>query len=48
MIMAETGAAISSLEAHRIKDAPASMYYIPDFISAEKEAFILSKVRRAL
>ncbi|KAF2486568.1 hypothetical protein BDY17DRAFT_81404 [Neohortaea acidophila] len=44
MIMAETGVATSSLEGHRIKDAPASMYYIPDFISAEEEAFILSKI----
>jgi alkylated DNA repair protein alkB family protein 6 len=34
----------SGLSAFRIKALPPDFYYIPDFISAEDEASILSKV----
>jgi alkylated DNA repair protein alkB family protein 6 len=33
------------MEKHLIEAAPPSMFYIPDFISAEEEASLLNKVR---
>ncbi|KAK3110673.1 hypothetical protein LTR53_014788 [Teratosphaeriaceae sp. CCFEE 6253] len=32
------------MERHRIPEAPASMYYIPNFITPEEEAFILQSI----
>jgi hypothetical protein len=32
------------MDKHLIQSAPPSMYYIPDFISAEEEASIVDKV----
>lgn len=34
----------TSLEPYRIKDAPASMFYIPDFITEAEEEYTLNKV----
>jgi hypothetical protein len=33
------------MDKHLIEAGPPSMYYIPDFISAEEEASLLNKVR---
>ena len=39
---------MGSIDRHRIASMPPSMYYIPDFISAEEESYLLNKVRPQL
>lgn len=34
------------LEKHRIENVPATAFYIPDFVSAEREKLLLSQICR--
>jgi hypothetical protein len=44
----ENGDERTPLDEYRIESLPRNFYYIPNFISPEEEASILSKVRRPL